>query len=92
MAQVFQEHRAQIRQRLVADRPQVRIRGTSVKSVTTFYDKPVPRRLAMMQPVPGQLVTAVTETKNGQSLWLNLKMAYRPFWGPRYICGQAIDD
>jgi len=87
VGQVFQEHQAKLRQRVANDRHEVTIQNTSVKRVTTFYDKPVPPRFIMMQPAPSQLVTTMVKMENGQTIWLNLKMHYRPFWGTRYICG-----
>ena len=92
MRHVFREDRAKLQQRLTDDRPEVSIQDISIKSVTTFYEKPVPQRVVLMQPAPSQLVTTKVEMENGQPVWLNLKMRYRPFWGARYICGQEIDD
>lgn len=91
MGQVFQEHQAQLRQRLADDRFETGIQDTSVKSITTFYDKPISQGFTIMQPVPSQLATVMVEMKNDRTIWLNLKMRYRPFWGTRTICGQDID-
>jgi hypothetical protein len=92
MAQVFQKHQAQLSQKVGNDRPETSFQNISVKSFRTFYDQPVSQRFVMMQPVPGQQVTFVAEMEDGQTIWLNLRMRYTPFWGTRYICGQAVDD
>lgn len=90
VAQVFQNHQARLRQRVGDDRPELGIQGVAVKSITTFYDKPVPQRFILMQPVPQQLATVVAELEDGGTIWMNLKMSYTPFWGTRYICGRDI--
>jgi hypothetical protein len=68
------------------------IQETSVKSLVTFYDKPVPQGFVLMQPVPKHLATIMAETENGGASWLSLKMSYKPFLGTRYICGKDIDS
>jgi hypothetical protein len=88
--QVFQEHRAKLRQRIGDDQPETGIKNISLKRITTFYEKPVPQRFLMMQPVPSQRVSTLTEMENGKNIWLSLKMRYTPFFGTRYICGQDI--
>jgi hypothetical protein len=92
MGPIFQAHQAQFQQRLADDRPEMSIKNISVKSITTFYEKPVSQGFVLMQPGPSQLVTVMAEMENGQTIWLNLKLRYTPFWGTRYICGQDIDD
>ncbi len=92
MGQVFQDHRALLKQKVGADRPEAGIRDTSVKRIATFYDKPVPQGFVIMQPVPKQLATIMAETGNGGTIWLNLKLSYTPFLGTRYICGEDIDS
>jgi hypothetical protein len=88
----FQDHRARLTQRLGDERNVLGIGNTDVKSFATFYDKPVPQRSAIVQPVPQHLATIMAETENGGIVWLNLKMSYRPFLGTRYICGAGIDS
>jgi len=92
VGQAFQGHQAQLRSGQASDQLGMNIKNTSVKGVTTFYDKPVARRFGLMQPVPSQLVTVMAEMENGQTIWLNLKMRYTSFWGTRYICGREIDE
>lgn len=90
--EAFQDHRARLTQRLGDERHVPDIRDTNVMSFATFYDKPVPQRTAIMQPVPQHLATIMAETENGRTIWLNLKMSYRPLLGTRYICGAGIDS
>jgi hypothetical protein len=88
----FQDHRARLTQRLGDEKHVPGIRDTNLKSFATFYDKPVPQRSAIMQPVPKHLATIMAETESGTIIWLNLKMSYGSFLGTRYICGQGIDS
>jgi hypothetical protein len=88
----FQDHRARLTQTLGDESIEPGIRDANVKSFATFYEKPVPQRSAIMQPVPQHLATVMAETENGRTVWLNLKMSYRPFLGSRYICGAGIDS
>lgn len=92
MRPVFQARQAQFQQRLADDRPEMGIKNISVKSITTFYEKPVSQGFVLMQPGPSQLAIVMAEMENDQTIWLNLKLRYTPFWGTRYICGQDIDD
>lgn len=91
MKQAFQKHQAQLKRRTNSAGLETNIQDISGKSFTTFYDKPVPQGFVLLQPVPSQLVTVMAEMENGQTIWLNLKMRYTPFWGTRYICGEDID-
>jgi hypothetical protein len=88
--QVFQTHRAKLQQRTGDDQPATGFKNISLKRITTFYEKPVPQRFLVMQPVPSQHVSTLTEMENGKSIWLSLKMRYTPFFGTRYICGQDM--
>jgi hypothetical protein len=90
MEQVFQAHRAKLQQRIGDDQPETGIKSISLKRITTFYEKPVPQKFVVMQPVPSQRVSTMTEMENGKSIWLSLKMRYTPIFGTRYICGQDI--
>jgi hypothetical protein len=92
MAQVFQDDQARLKQRIGGELEQSNIGDIFVPSITTFYDKPLPRGFLIMQPVPKQLATIRTKTENGETVWLNLKMSYSPFVGTRYICGGDIDS
>jgi hypothetical protein len=93
MREVFETHQAQFRQRLGETWPEARGRSTSVKAVTTFYDKPLPQQIVPLPlPVPQELATVVVATGNGRTMWLDLKESYQPFLGTRYICGQGIDS
>jgi hypothetical protein len=92
MKQAFQDHQARLTQRLGGERRQSDIQDTSVKSLLTFYDKPVPQGFVIMQPVPKHLATVMAGTENGGTSWLSLKMSYKPFLGTRYICGKDIDS
>ena len=92
VTRVFQKHLAQLSQKVGNDRPETGFQNISVKSIKTFYDRPVPPRFLLMQPAPDQQVAIMAQMENGQTIWLNLKMRYAPFWGTRYICGQGIDD
>ena len=92
MKQAFQDHQARLTQRLGDGRRELGIQETSVKSLVTFYDKPVPQGFVLMQPVPKHLATIMAETENGGASWLSLKMSYKPFLGTRYICGKDIDS
>lgn len=91
MKQAFQNHQAQLKRRTDSAGLETNIQDISGRSITTFYDKPVPQEFVMMQPIPSQLVTVMAEMENGQTIWLNLKLRYTPFWGTRYICGQDIN-
>jgi|GEM_PF-2777892 len=90
MVQVFRDHQALLKQRLGDDEPETIIQNILVEKITTFYDKPVPKGLVIMQPVPSQLATIMVEPENDGTIWLTLKMKYKPFLGTRYICGQVI--
>jgi hypothetical protein len=92
MKQAFQDHQARLTQRLGDERRELGIQETSVKSLVTFYDKPVPQGFVLMQPVPKHLATIMAETENGGVSWLSLKMSYKPLLGTRYICGKDIDS
>jgi hypothetical protein len=92
MGEAFQDHQARLTQSLGDERRQSDIQDTSVKSIKTFYDKPVPQGFVLMQPVPKHLATIMAETENGGTSWLSLKMSYKPFLGTRYICGKDIDS
>ena len=92
MAQVLQDHQARLTRSLGEKRQQSDIQDTSVKSIRTFYDKPVPQGFVIMQPVPKYLATVMVETENGGTIWLSLKMSYQPILGTRYICGKDIDS
>jgi hypothetical protein len=92
MEQVFQNHQAQLERSAGHNRSEVAIRDNAVTRITTFYDKPVPTGWVMMQPVPKQLVTLMADRENGGTMWLSLKMSYKPFIGTRYICGQSMDS
>ena len=92
MAQVFQDHQARLTQSLGEKRRQSVIKDTSVKSIRTFYDKPVPQGFVITQPVPKNLATVVVETENGGTVWLSLKMSYQPILGTRYIYGKDTDS
>jgi hypothetical protein len=86
-AAIFQQHRARLAQQLGENRPAANLRDISVKRLATFYDQPLPQGRVIMQPVPQQLLTLTAKTKTGSSIWLNLKLSYRPLFGTRYICG-----
>lgn len=93
MREVFETHQTQFRQRLGEAWSETRGRSTSVKAVTTFYDKPLPQQIVPFPlPVPQELATVVVATDNGKTMWLDLKESYEPFLGTRYICGQGIDS
>lgn len=87
MTQVFQDDQAIMEKRLGENWQEMRIEGTSVNRITTFYEKPVPRGFVVMQPVPSQLVFTATQMENGKTVILNLKTRYTSFLGTRYICG-----
>jgi hypothetical protein len=88
MEQVIQTRRAELRQRLGDGQSETGIKNTSVKRITTFYEKPVPHGFVVMQPVPSQHVSTETEMENDKSIWLSLKMRYTHFFGTRYIAGR----
>jgi hypothetical protein len=92
MAQEFQDDQARLKQRIGGNLKESNIRDIFIPSITTFYDKPLPRGFVIMQPVPKQLATIMVKTENGGTIWLNLKMSYSPFLGTRYICGGHIDS
>jgi len=92
MAQVFQDHRALLKQSVGDPLPESSIRDISIASITTFYDKPLPEGFVTMQPVPKQLAIIRAKAESDRTIWLNLKMGYRPFLGTRYICGKDIDS
>lgn len=64
---------------------------TSVRNLTTFYEKPVSPAFVLMQPVPQQIATVAVALENDRTMWLNLKMSYRPFLGTRYLCGENVN-
>lgn len=90
MLKLFEDHQARLTQIVNNGRSETTIQAVSVKNITTFYDKPVPGGLLLLPPEPNQLVTVLTETQTGRTMWLELKMSYHPIWGQRYICGQDI--
>ena len=90
LAEVFQDDQARVKQILGEDGDKLDIRDASVMRFVTFYDKPLPQDLAILQPVPQQLVTIMVETEKGNPVWLGLKMSYGPYFGTRYICGGEI--
>ena len=90
LAEVFQDDEARVKQILGEDGDKLDIRDASVMRFVTFYDKPLPQDLAILQPVPQQLVTIMVETEKGNPVWLGLKMSYGPYFGTRYICGGEI--
>jgi hypothetical protein len=90
MGEVLQDDQARVKQILGDDGDKLNIRDASVMRFTTFYDKPFPQGLGILQPVPQQLVTVMVETEKGSPIWLSLKMSYGPFIGTRYICGGEI--
>ena len=90
MAQLFQDDQARLKQRIGGNLKKANIRDIFIPSITTFYDKPLPQGVVIMQPVPKQLATVTAKTENGETIWLNLKMSYSPYLGTRYICGEDI--
>jgi len=90
--QAFEEDQARLKQRIGANMKEATIRDISIPSIKTFYDKPLPQGLVIVQPVPKQLATVMAKTENGETIWLSLKMSYSPFLGTRYICGKDIDS
>jgi hypothetical protein len=92
MVQAFRDHQGRLEQILGDERRQSDIQDTGVVSIRTFYDKPVPQGLVIMQPVPKNQTTIIAETEDDGVVWLSLKMSYKPFLGTRYICGQYIDS
>jgi len=92
MAQAFQEDQARLKQRIGDNLKEANIRDIFIPSIMTFYDKPLPQGVVIMQPVPKQLTTVTAKTENGETIWLSLKMSYSPYLGTRYICGGDIDS
>lgn len=90
--QAFEEDQARLKQRIGANMKEANIREISIPSIKTFYDKPLPQGLVIVQPVPKQLATVMAKTEIGETIWLSLKMSYSPFLGTRYICGKDIDS
>jgi len=90
MRQLFQDHRRQWGQQVGLSQPASVKDTVSVERISTFYEKPVTQRILFMQPAPHQLATIGTRLENGRTVWLNLKMSYRPFVGRRYLCGDEI--
>lgn len=91
VAEQFRAHRERLIQSVGHHSAQPNIRAVTVKSLTTFYEKPVPQGFVLLPPVPKQLVTVVAETESARTLWLNLRMSYQPIVGRRYVCGEEID-
>jgi len=92
MVQVFQDHRALLKQTVGDALQDSSIRDIFIASIRTFYDKPLPEGFVIMQPVPKQLAIIRAKVESDRTIWLNLKMGYRPFLGTRYICGKDIDS
>jgi len=42
--------------------------------------------------MPQQLVDIRVETEAGRTVWLTLRMRYKPLLGARHICGTGVDD
>jgi hypothetical protein len=90
MRQLFQDHRRQWGHQVDLNQPGSVIDTVSVERITTYYEKPVAPRVLFMQPPPHQLATLGARLENGRTVWLNLKMSYRPFFGRRYLCGDEM--
>jgi hypothetical protein len=89
--EAFSEHQSQLRQTLGAEWQEIGVRSSPFWSITTYYEKPVPRN-GILQPVPTQLVRLLVRKERGELTWLvGLKVRYKPFLGARYICGQGMD-
>jgi len=89
---VFQDHRALLKQTVGDALQDSSIRDIFIASIRTFYDKPLPEGFVIMQPVPKQLAIIRAKVESDRTIWLNLKMGYRPFLGTRYICGKDTDS
>jgi hypothetical protein len=91
MMQAYSEHQSLILQRLGAGWQEAGVYSSPSREVTTYYEKPVPRKV-ILQPVPTQLFRFMVRTERGKLAWLvGLKVRYKPFLGARYICGQGMD-
>lgn len=90
MGRLFQDHRRQWSRQVGLNQPDPVIDTVSVEGITTFYEKPVAPRVLFMQPPPHQLATLGARLENGRTMWLSLKMSYRPFLGRRYLCGDEM--
>lgn len=91
MMQAYSEHQTLLWQQLGAGWQGTGVRSSPSREVTTYYDKPVPRK-GILQPVPTQLYRFMVRTERGKLAWLvGLKVRYKPFLGGRYLCGQGMD-
>jgi hypothetical protein len=77
MAEQFLEQRAQLAERLGDGWSESDFRHSIAKRITFSYDDPVPQQLVHIQV---------------RTVWLTLRMRYKPLMGARYICGTGIDS
>jgi hypothetical protein len=82
MTQQFLDQQAQLAERLGDGWSESGFRHSTAKRITILYDDHMPQQLVHIQ----------VETEAGRTVWLTLRMRYKPLKGARYICGTGIDS
>jgi len=91
-AAAFEDHRALLQRRLGATGDATQLEDVSVRSATWFYDQPVQGRYLFMLPVPSQLYAVSARFSEDRTVVFDLKTRHQPYFGPRYLCGQDMQD
>jgi hypothetical protein len=91
-AAAFEDHKALLQQQLGATGDAAQLENVTVRSATWFYERPVPERYLFMLPVPSQLYAVAARFDGDRTVVFDLKTRHQPYFGPRHLCGQDMQD